>query len=144
MTKIKTLQLQINEVKEFISNIEKDLEDLKKGGGSGLSEYLQSYDKYKKIINGAICDPGTKSIFDNTKLYAQLKLQYIADKLNDGWKPDWNNSDESKFECVFRHDNNTWGTNSCTTFQYQSTYFKSQKLMEIAHDIMGSDMEYLK
>jgi len=84
-----------------------------------------------------------KNILQERKLYAQLKLQYIADKLNDGWVPDWYNREE-KCYIFYSHQCVEWDVGTRYNSEDITTYFKSEELAQRALEIMGSDMGYLK
>jgi hypothetical protein len=85
-----------------------------------------------------------KDHFFSKKTYAQLKLQYIADKLNDGWVPDWDDRDEYKYYIAYSHHSNEIVILHNTIVYEFKTYFKSELLAKQAIKIMGSDMDYLR
>nr|DAX84177.1 MAG TPA: hypothetical protein [Caudoviricetes sp.] len=71
------------------------------------------------------------------KLYQWAKLK------NDGWVPDWNNTDENKyFIKIYVKDKDFWINSSytCTTFS-KLPFFKSQKIAQECIDIFGDEIK---
>ncbi|MFA5014319.1 MAG: hypothetical protein WC549_02085 [Actinomycetota bacterium] len=64
-----------------------------------------------------------KGLFTKKEL-ALRKLRQIADHLNEGWKPDWENSNTSKCYIYYDWGNRMWGYGSDLTWQSQNIYFK--------------------
>ena len=69
------------------------------------------------------------------KLNAYLKLWHIAQYLNEGWNPDWNNPEEVKYTIEFCH--NLFEIDGYVWTKYFNLYFKSKELAEKAIEMMG-------
>lgn len=71
-------------------------------------------------------------------LLAINKLMNVAYYLNDGWKPDWRNTSESKYSIIFNGfiytiENNVWANRG-------GVVFKSMELAEQAIEILGKEV----
>lgn len=149
-------QIKKERLLAIINNIQYDLEKYKEG----LKELEEIEDDFELrnpfkdfigwdeyITDGTDNSPIGNDLFillNNKKLYAQLKLQYIADKLNDGWKPDWNDMNEGKYTLVYDYDVKEFFVFRYISHNHFSVYFKSEELAEKAIEIMGEDINYLK
>jgi hypothetical protein len=113
--------------------------------GFKLPAYLVCHTNFCNVLfyNG-IKDKSPLNFFYNEKLYAQLKLQYIADQLNDGWKPNWNDIQESKYFIFYENEFKTYKIYAFILHDYFNVYFKLEELAEKALKIMGEDINYLK
>lgn len=61
------------------------------------------------IVNNGITYLGTLFIkLLGVHLYGMLKLQVIADVVNEGWKPDWEDGNQEKCIPLFSHYTHTW------------------------------------
>ena len=72
-----------------------------------------------------------------------FKLHQWAKLKNDGWVPDWNNTDENKyFIKIYVKDKDFWINSSytCTTFS-KLPFFKSQKIAQECIDIFGDEIK---
>ena len=70
-----------------------------------------------------------KSIIINesnaSKLVALSRLMNIAKYYNGDWKPDWNNSDKSKY--YIRYNTSTYAVDCNYTYNYGNIFFKNKK-----------------
>ncbi len=74
------------------------------------------------------------------KLLAINMLMNVANYLNDGWKPNWNNANEPKYYLrLFRNGKNTLETEIANVFCSEIVYFKSKNLAYQAINILGED-----
>lgn len=70
------------------------------------------------------------------KLESFFKLHAVADYLNDGWKPNWNNEDQIKYVIKFTNNRPIIGTTR--TYVYP-VVFKSKEVAEQALEIVGEE-----
>lgn len=70
------------------------------------------------------------------KLESFFKLCAVADYLNDGWKPDWNNEDQLKYVIKFTNNRPIIGTTR--TYVYP-VVFKSKEVAEQALEIVEEE-----
>ncbi len=74
------------------------------------------------------------------KLLAINMLMNVANYLNDGWKPNWNNANEPKYYLrLFRNGKNVLETEIANVFCSEIVYFKSKNLAYQAINILGED-----
>ena len=59
------------------------------------------------------------------KILAISQLMNIAKYYNGGWKPDWNNSDKSKY--YIRYNTGTYAVDCNYTYNYGNIFFKNKK-----------------
>ena len=117
---IKNNQLTI----DIPEGMEIDLEnsDLAKG----IVRFKQSTITYEDTLK---LDKNCKSIIINesnaSKLIALSKLMNIAKYYNKDWKPDWNNSDKSKY--YIRYNTGTYAVDCNYTYNYGNIFFKNKK-----------------
>lgn len=135
-------------------NIQIDIETARKwynGDDNTLKELaLQAYkeEELKIISFGAIYNltkivtPTQPNVpfYQNAKWSAFHKLAIIAEYLNEGWKPDWNNKDAVKW--YIKKDERVY-TDSCYMLNYGAIYFKSRELAKKAIEIMGDEINYI-
>ena len=81
------------------------------------------------------------------RINALLKLERIAEVLNDGWVPDYGKYDETyRYIMYYAYSDEiwkTWVTNSRSLNPY-NIVFKTEELAEKAIKLMGKDLDYLK
>lgn len=70
------------------------------------------------------------------------RLAVVAEYLNDGWHPNWNNFDELKYY-IFKDGGNKIGINFVYSSQLTNIYFKTKELAEKAIKILGKEIEYM-
>ena len=120
---IKNNQLTI----DIPEGMEIDLEnsDLTKG----IVRFKQSIITYKDVEDTLKLGINCKSIIINesnaSKLVALSKLMNIAKYYNKDWKPDWNNSDKSKY--YIRYNTGTYAVDCNYTYNYGNIFFKNKK-----------------
>ena len=116
-------QLTIN----IPEGMEIDLEnsDLAKG----IVRFKQSIITYENVEDALKLGKNCKSIIINesnaSKLVAFSKLMNIAKYYNKDWKPDWNNSDKSKY--YIRYNTGTYAVDCNYTYNYGNIFFKNKK-----------------
>ena len=90
---------------------------------------------------GYYVDEGAITIFTAEKQVKKLlainKLMNVAKYLNNGWKPDWDNSGEQKYYIYVSYGNIIIDYVYCQ--EGNDIYFKSEELAHQAIDILGED-----
>ena len=120
---IKNNQLTI----DIPEGMEIDLEnsDLAKG----IVRFKQSIITYEDVEDTLKLGKNCKSIIINesnaSKLVTLSKLMNIAKYYNKDWKPDWNNSDKSKY--YIRYNTGTYAVDCNYTYNYGNIFFKNKK-----------------
>ena len=120
---IKNNQLTI----DIPEGMEIDLEnsDLTKG----IVRFKQSIITYEDVEDTLKLGINRKSIIVNknnvSKLVTLSKLMNIAKYYNGDWKPDWNNSDKSKY--YIRYNTGTYAVDCNYTYNYGNIFFKNKK-----------------
>ena len=77
------------------------------------------------------------------KINAQLKLRLIAEHLNEGWKPDWKNFNETKYFIVLDGENEGVISESYSYYNSGIIYFKKRTLAQKAVELMGEQVHDL-
>ena len=137
---------KIEELENTILKAKQQIEELKKVEFE-LPIFFRSYNDYTEgtfvtLDIGTNEDAKTlEKLIINKKTYAKLKYRYIADKLNDGWTPDWNDSEQKKY---FNCYEDKWYQRFYISSERIDVHFKSAELAKKAREIMGDDMDYLK
>ena len=120
---IKNNQLTINIPEGMEIDLEKS--DLAKG----IVRFKQSIITYKDVEDTLKLCISYKSIMVNKnnipKLVTLSKLMNIAKYYNKDWKPDWNNSDKSKY--YIRYNTGTYAVDCNYTYNYGNIFFKNKK-----------------
>ena len=120
---IKNNQLTINIPEGMEIDLEKS--DLTKG----IVKFKQSIITYEDVEDTLKLCISYKSIMVNKnnipKLVASSKLMNIAKYYNKDWKPDWNNSDKSKY--YIRYNTGTYAVDCNYTYNYGNIFFKNKK-----------------
>jgi hypothetical protein len=76
---------------------------------------------------------------------AYLKLRRIAEILNNGWEPDWNDTSELKYYVFFNCFEEAFTVSWQDSFiDISRIYFQTRELAQKALGLMGEDMEHLK
>lgn len=68
-----------------------------------------------------------------------MQLITLRDIYNDGWEPDWKNDSTRKFCLQYNHKIKKITVDWCFNFQTAIVYFKSEKLVEQALEILGEE-----
>ena len=116
-------QLTIN----IPEGMEIDLEnsDLTKG----IVKFKKKDITYENVEDALKLGKNCKSIIINesnaSKLVALSKLMNIAKYYNKDWKPDWNNSDKSKY--YIRYNTGIYAVDCNYTYNYGNIFFKNKK-----------------
>ena len=120
---IKNNQLTI----KIPEGMEIDLEnsDLTKG----IVKFKKKDITYENVEDALKLGKNCKSIIINesnaSKLVTLSKLMNIAKYYNKDWKPDWNNSDKSKY--YIRYNTGTYAVDCNYTYNYGNIFFKNKK-----------------
>ena len=120
---IKNNQLTI----DIPEGMEIDLEnsDLAKG----IVKFKKKDITYENVEDALKLGKNCKSIIINesnaSKLVTLSKLMNIAKYYNKDWKPDWNNSDKSKY--YIRYNTGTYAVDCNYTYNYGNIFFKNKK-----------------
>lgn len=72
-------------------------------------------------------------------ILALNQLANVAKYLNDGWLPDWSDSNQKKWEINFDSDDNILSINFVSNLNTSSVFFKSHGLAERAIEILGKE-----
>ena len=95
----------------------------------GIVRFKQSIITYEDVEDTLKLGINCKSIMVNknnvSKLVALSKLMNIAKYYNKDWKPDWNNSDKSKY--YIRYNTGTYAVDCNYTYNYGNIFFKNKK-----------------
>ena len=108
-----------------------------------ITEKVKSFEDACQILNIEANLPQVEMLPENHKkaIIAHYKLIIIAEALNEGWKPDWDNDDEWKYYPWFDMEGSSSGVCfSCNVYGYWDTFshvcsrlcFKSRELAEYA------------
>ena len=112
-------------------NIPKGMEiDLEKSNlAKGIIKFKKKDITYEDIEYTLKLGKNCKSIIINesnaSKLVALSKLMNIAKYYNKDWKPDWNNSDKSKY--YIRYNTGTYAVDCNYTYNYGNIFFKNKE-----------------
>ena len=119
--KIKNNQLTI----DIPEGMEIDLEnsDLAKG----IVKFKKKDITYDDILQSYATDFGGIRVPNHCidKILAISQLMNIAKYYNKDWKPDWNNSDKSKY--YIRYNTGTYAVDCNYTYNYGNIFFKNKK-----------------
>lgn len=86
---------------------------------------------------GWLCPNTASTIEQLQRLLALNKLMNVANYLNDGWEPDWNDRTQPKYFIYCNTSDKTLVIDHNTYFNYGVVYFKSIELAEQAIEILG-------
>ena len=102
----------------------------------GIVKFKQSIITYKDVEDTLKLGINCKSIIINesnaSKLVALSKLMNIAKYYNKDWKPDWNNSDKSKY--YIRYNTGTYAVDCNYTYNYGNIFFKNKEDVQAVID----------
>ena len=95
----------------------------------GIVKFKKKDITYENVEDALKLGKNCKSIIINesnaSKLVASSKLMNIAKYYNKDWKPDWNNSDKSKY--YIRYNTGTYAVDCNYTYNYGNIFFKNKK-----------------
>lgn len=92
------------------------------------------------IKDNCCCENNATSPRQLEKLLAINKLINVAKYLNDGWQPDWENTNEIKYTIAYDHDNDRIIFNlTSISYNWSVVYFKSEELSKQAVEILGKE-----
>lgn len=125
---IKDMEIKNNQLTiDIPEGMEIDLEN------SNLAKGIVKFKKkdiiYENVEDTLKLGKNCKSIIINennaSKLVALSKLMNIAKYYNKDWKPDWNNSDKSKY--YIRYNTGTYAVDCNYTYNYGNIFFKNKE-----------------
>lgn len=109
-----------------------------------LDDILVKNRQYKKSYICTASDTFVMSYKDDSfleRLEALSKLMCVADYLNNGWQPDWNDNEEKwHIECYEYGVNKLRVDLSCTHSTCGEVVFKTQELVEKAIEMCGVEL----
>ena len=95
----------------------------------GIVKFKKKDITYENVEDALKLGKNCKSIIINesnaSKLVTLSKLMNIAKYYNKDWKPDWNNSDKSKY--YIRYNNGTYAVDCNYTYNYGNIFFKNKE-----------------
>ena len=95
----------------------------------GIVKFKKKNITYENVEDALKLGKNCKSIIINesnaSKLVALSKLMNIAKYYNKDWKPDWNNSDKSKY--YIRYNTGIYAVDCNYTYNYGNIFFKNKK-----------------
>lgn len=125
---IKDMEIKNNQLTiDIPEGMEIDLEnsDLTKG----IVKFKKKDITYENVEDALKLGKNCKSIIINesnaSKLVTLSKLMNIAKYYNKDWKPDWNNSDKSKY--YIRYNTGTYAVDCNYTYNYGNIFFKNKE-----------------
>lgn len=121
--------LEIKENKSIEDYIEKTFYNIKEKtvllNAYSISRFLDKTARHDAIVRR----------FFNSEL-----LRTIAEDLNEGWKPDFYNTNQPKHSLYYYFKEKKYGiTKSMVTFDLNVVYFKSEAIAEQAIELMGEE-----
>jgi hypothetical protein len=105
------------------------------GGGSHTITKFRWISDFNKFSDREIAERWIK------KINAQLKLRLIAEHLNKGWEPDWENENEIKYSISFnmKKSKEIFIVHHLE-YDEGKIYFKSEELAKKAREIMDDQV----
>ena len=95
----------------------------------GIVKFKKKDITYENVEDALKLGKNCKSIIINesnaSKLVTLSKLMNIAKYYNKDWKPDWNNSDKSKY--YIRYNTGTYAVDCNYTYNYGNIFFKNKE-----------------
>ena len=95
----------------------------------GIVKFKKKDITYENVEDALKLGKNCKGIIINesnaSKLVALSKLMNIAKYYNKDWKPDWNNSDKSKY--YIRYNTGTYAADCNYTYNYGNIFFKNKE-----------------
>ena len=124
---IKDMEIKNNQLTiDIPEGMEIDLEN--SNLAKGIVRFKQSIITYKDVEDTLKLGINCKSIMvkknNVSKLVTLSKLMNIAKYYNKDWKPDWNNSDKSKY--YIRYNTGTYAVDCNYTYNYGNIFFKNK------------------
>ena len=102
----------------------------------GIVKFKKKDITYENVEDALKLGKNCKSIIINesnaSKLVALSKLMNIAKYYNKDWKPDWNDSDKSKY--YIRYNTGTYAVDCNYTYNYGNIFFKNKKDVQAVID----------
>ena len=125
---IKDMEIKNNQLTiDIPEGLEIDLEN--SNLAKGIVKFKKKNITYENVEDALKLGKNCKSIIINegnaSKLIALSKLMNIAKYYNRDWKPDWNNSDKSKY--YIRYNTGTYAVDCNYTYNYGNIFFKNKK-----------------
>lgn len=119
--------------------------EIQKKNDFELPEYLKSYGDYQDYLYELCINAKDKfnnflDVIHDKKIYATIKLQYIADQLNGDWKPDWNKRTPDKWYLGYDYKTEEFSYQFSIYYNSGHVYFKSEEIAKQAREIMGDDI----
>lgn len=124
---IKDMEIKNNQLTiDIPEGMEIDLEN--SNLAKGIVKFKKKDITYEDVEYTLKLGKNCKSIIINesnaSKLVALSKLMNIAKYYNKDWKPDWNNSDKSKY--YIRYNTGTYAVDCNYTYNYGNIFFKNK------------------
>ena len=125
---IKDMEIKNNQLTiDIPEGMEIDLEN--SNLAKGIVKFKKKDITYEDVEYTLKLGKNCKSIIINesnaSKLVALSKLMNIAKYYNKDWKPDWNNSDKSKY--YIRYNTGTYAVDCNYTYNYGNIFFKNKE-----------------
>ena len=132
---IKDMEIKNNQLTiDIPEGMEIDLEN--SNLAKGIVKFKKKDITYEDVEYTLKLGKNCKSIIINesnaSKLVALSKLMNIAKYYNKDWKPDWNNSDKSKY--YIRYNTGTYAVDCNYTYNYGNIFFKNKKDVQAVID----------
>ena len=146
-TRVNELQAEIEELKEF------DNDDFEVTIEHYIDPWFNTHENQpragEKILLSACNNYNTFESQEECQKWAKyinalMKLRLIANHLNQGWVPDWNDGAQEKISLYNEYAKNEITVAGCYLVQSgHPVYFKTKELAEKARDMMGSHLNDL-
>ena len=125
---INNMEIKNNQlIMDIPEGMEIDLEN--SNLAKGIVKFKKKDITYENVEDTLKLGKNCKSIIINesnaSKLVALSKLMNIAKYYNKDWKPDWNNSDKSKY--YIRYNTGTYAVDCNYTYNYGNIFFKNKE-----------------
>ena len=125
---IKDMEIKNNQLTiDIPEGMEIDLEN--SNLAKGIVKFKKKDITYENVEDALKLGKNCKSIIINesnaSKLVTLSKLMNIAKYYNKDWKPDWNNSDKSKY--YIRYNTGTYAVDCNYTYNYGNIFFKNKE-----------------
>lgn len=103
------------------------------GDGAAIDSYIPSVDDETHLANQATSKKQLR------RLLAINKLMNVVEYLNEGWKPAWKNTNQSKWYIQWNHSIEKFEIETRYGYQSAIVYFKTKKLALQAIEILGEE-----
>jgi len=101
--------------------------------------WIDSTSSVMRLDEAAGIDATDKGVLpteqDAKQVLAEMQLRVIANVLNDGWEPDWDNDTEFKYVVRYDYDDDDFIVFSATVISSSPIYFKDEKTAQKAIQI---------